>query len=134
MTSWLIGHYHVWKAAVAGASLDDWFDDYNVSFYTFTDVPFFGGLPSDPKFAAMWRSQSPITYATQITTPTLILGDIGDNNVTITNSFKLYHALKDNGVPVEFVAYPVPGHHPSDPVRNEDINKRWVAWLDKYLK
>ena len=134
MTSWLIGHYHVWKAAVAGASLDDWFDDYNVSFYTFTDVPFFGGLPSDPKFAAMWRSQSPITYATQITTPTLIMGDIGDNNVTITNSFKLYHALKDNGVPVEFVAYPVPGHHPSDPVRNEDINKRWLAWLDKYLE
>jgi dipeptidyl aminopeptidase/acylaminoacyl peptidase len=134
MTSWLIGHYHIWKAAVAGASLDDWFDDYNVSFYTFTDVPFFGGLPSDPKFAAMWRSQSPITYATQITTPTLILGDIGDNNVTITNSFKLYHALKDNNVPVEFVAYPVPGHHPSDPVRNEDINKRWLAWLDKYLK
>jgi dipeptidyl aminopeptidase/acylaminoacyl peptidase len=134
MTSWLIGHYHIWKAAVAGASLDDWFDDYNVSFYTFTDVPFFGGLPSDPKFAAMWRSQSPITYATHITTPTLILGDIGDNNVTITNSFKLYHALKDNGVPVEFVAYPVPGHHPSDPVRNEDINQRWLAWLDKYLK
>jgi dipeptidyl aminopeptidase/acylaminoacyl peptidase len=134
MTAWLIGHYHVWKAAVAGASLDDWFDDYNVSFYTFTDVPFFGGLPSDPKFAAMWRSQSPITYATQVTTPTLILGDIGDNNVTITNSFKLYHALKDNGVPVEFVAYPVAGHHPSDPVRNEDINKRWLAWLDKYLK
>jgi dipeptidyl aminopeptidase/acylaminoacyl peptidase len=134
MTSWLIGHYHIWKAAVAGASLDDWFDDYNVSFYTFTDVPFFGGLPSDPKFAEMWRSQSPITYATQITTPTLILGDIGDNNVTITNSFKLYHALKDNGVPVQFVAYPVPGHHPSDPVRNEDINQRWLAWLDKYLK
>jgi dipeptidyl aminopeptidase/acylaminoacyl peptidase len=134
MTSWLIGHYHIWKAAVAGASLDDWFDDYNISFYTFTDVPFFGGLPSDPKFAAMWRSQSPITYATQITTPTLIMGDIGDNNVTITNSFKLYHALKDNGVPVQFVAYPVPGHHPSDPVRNEDINKRWLAWLDTYLK
>jgi dipeptidyl aminopeptidase/acylaminoacyl peptidase len=134
MTSWLIGHYHIWKAAVSGASLDDWFDDYNVAFYTYTDVPFFGGVPSDPKYTAMWRAQSPITYATQITTPTLILGDIGDNNVTITNSFKLYHALKDNGVPVEFVAYPVPGHHPSDPVRNEDINQRWLAWLDKYLK
>ena len=40
---------------------------------------------------------------------------IGDNNVTITNSFKMYHALKDNGVPVEFVAYPVHGHFPGDP-------------------
>jgi dipeptidyl aminopeptidase/acylaminoacyl peptidase len=134
MTSWLIGHYHVWKTAVTGASLDDWFDDFNVSFYVYTDVPFFGGVPANPKYAQEWRSQSPLTYAAQITTPTLILGDIGDDNVTITNSFKLYHALKDNNVPVTFVAYPVPGHHPPDPIRNEDIAKRWLAWLDRYLK
>lgn len=134
MTSWLIGHEHVWKAAVSGASLDDWIDDYNVSFYYDTDVPFFRGKPWNPKYTAEWREQSPLTYIPQATTPTLILGDIGDNNVTITNSFKLYHALKDNGTPVEFVAYPVGGHFPSDPVRSEDVQKRWLAWLERYLK
>ncbi|HEV2261572.1 MAG TPA: S9 family peptidase, partial [Candidatus Rubrimentiphilum sp.] len=134
MTSWMTGHYHIWKTAVAGAALNDWFDDYNVAFYVHTDVPWFGGPPENPKYSAMWRDQSPITYAQSIRTPTLIMGDIGDNNVTITNSFKMYHALKDNGVPVQFVAYPVHGHFPSDPIRSEDVYRRWLAWIDKYLK
>ena len=134
MTSWMTGHYNIWKTAVAGAALNDWFDDYNVAFYVYTDVPWFGGSPWDPKYSAMWRAQSPITYAQAIKTPTLILGDIGDNNVTITNSFKMFHALKDNGVPVQFVAYPVHGHFPSDPVRSEDVYRRWLGWIDRYLK
>ncbi len=134
MTSWMIGHYNIWKTAVSGAALNDWFDDYNDAFYVYTDVPFFGGSPWNPKYTAMWRAQSPITYAERVRTPTLILGDLGDNNVTITNSFKMYHALKDNGVPVEFVAYPVHGHHPSDPVRSEDVTRRWLTWIDRYLR
>jgi dipeptidyl aminopeptidase/acylaminoacyl peptidase len=134
MTSWLIGHYHVWKAAVSGASLDDWLDDYNIAFYYDTDVPFFTGKPWNPAHTAEWREQSPIADAPKATTPTLIMGDIGDNNVTITNSFKLYHALKDNGTTVKFIAYPVAGHFPSDPVRAEDVQKHWLDWLEQYLK
>jgi dipeptidyl aminopeptidase/acylaminoacyl peptidase len=134
MTSWLIGHYHVWKAAVSGASLDDWLDDYDIAFYYDTDVPFFKGKPWNPANTAEWREQSPIADAPQATTPTLIMGDIGDNNVTITNSFKLYHALKDNGTTVKFIAYPVLGHFPSDPVRAEDVEKHWLDWLEQYLK
>jgi len=134
MTSWMTGHYNIWKAAVAGAALNDWFDDYNVAFYVYTDVPWFGGSPWNPKYSAMWRDQSPITFAQSIKTPTLILGDIGDNNVTITNSFKMYHALKDNGVPVQFVAYPVHGHFPSDHVRSENVYQRWLGWIDRYLR
>ncbi len=134
MTSWMEGHYNIWKAAVAGAALNDWTDDYNVSFYVDTDVPWFPGPPGNPAYAPMWRAQSPITYAQRIKAPTLIMGDIGDNNVTITNSFKMYHALKDNGVTVQFVAYPVHGHFPTDPAQNEDVNKRWLAWVDRYLQ
>ncbi|HUN28819.1 MAG TPA: S9 family peptidase [Alphaproteobacteria bacterium] len=134
MTSWLIGHYHVWKVAVSGASLDDWLDDYDVAFYYDTDVPFFKGKPWNPANTAEWREQSPIADAPKATTPTLIMGDIGDNNVTITNSFKLYHALKDNGTTVKFIAYPVAGHFPSDPVRSEDVEKHWLDWLEQYLK
>jgi dipeptidyl aminopeptidase/acylaminoacyl peptidase len=134
MTSWLIGHYHVWKAAVSGASLDDWLDDYNIAFYYDTDVPFFHGKPWNPANTQEWRDQSPIAFAPQASTPTLIMGDIGDNNVPITNSFKLYHALKDNGTSVKFIAYPVAGHFPSDPVRSEDVVKNWLGWLEQYLK
>jgi dipeptidyl aminopeptidase/acylaminoacyl peptidase len=53
--------------------------------------------------------------------------------VPITQSFQLYHALVDNGVPTQFIAYPVSGHSPSDPVHSRDIDRRWIAWLGKYL-
>ena len=42
--------------------------------------------------------QSPITYAAKIRTPTLMLTNTGDYRVPPTQSFKLYRALKDNGV------------------------------------
>jgi len=53
--------------------------------------------------------------------------------VTVTQSYKLYRALKDNGVMVKFIAYPVPGHSPADPIRARDVWRRWVAWLGPYL-
>lgn len=134
MTSWLIGHHHRWKVAVAGAALNDWIYDYNIAFYVHTDEPYFGGSPWNPAYNAMWRAQSPITDAPLVRTPTLIMGDIGDNNVVIANSFAMYHALKDNHVPVKFIAYPVHGHFPSDPVRAQDIMQHWLSWLDRYLR
>jgi dipeptidyl aminopeptidase/acylaminoacyl peptidase len=78
-------------------------------------------------------AQSPITSALRIKTPTLILSDTGDARVPITQSYRLYHALKDNGVTVKFVAYPVSGHSPGDPVRSRDMYSRWLSWLAQYL-
>ena len=57
----------------------------------------------------------------------------GDYRVTITGSYKLYGALRDNNVPVEFIGYPGPGHFPSDPVRSNDVWQRWLGWLGKYV-
>jgi dipeptidyl aminopeptidase/acylaminoacyl peptidase len=51
-----------------------------------------------------------------------------------TQSYRLYHALKEQGVPVSMVAYPVSGHSPGDPVRSRDVWRRWAEWLDKYLQ
>ena len=46
----------------------------------------------------------------------------------------MYHALRDNHVPVEFYAYPTGGHLPSGPVRLADAYRRWLDWFDRYLK
>jgi len=37
-------------------------------------------------------------------------------------------------VPVKFLAFPVAGHFPGDPVRRMDVFSNWVAWMDQYLK
>ncbi|HEY5095793.1 MAG TPA: S9 family peptidase [Candidatus Eremiobacteraceae bacterium] len=135
MTSWMEGHYPVWKAAVAGAALNDYPLDYTIAWYQEGDAAdFFGGGPYDARTRAMWIEQSPLTYADRVTAPTLIMGDVGDANVPIVNSYEMYHALKDHGVKVQFIAYPVDVHFPGDPVRNEDVTRRWIAWLTKYAK
>lgn len=69
-----------------------------------------------------------------MTTPTLILSDVGDQRVPITQSYKFYHALKDRGTTVQFWAYPVSGHFPGDPVRSLDVYRRWSGWIEGYLK
>jgi len=89
--------------------------------------------PWTPEGERLYREQSPITYAAKAKTPTLILATTGDARVPPTQSYKLYHALKDAGVPVSFIAYPVSGHFPADPVRARDVYRRWADWLDKHL-
>jgi dipeptidyl aminopeptidase/acylaminoacyl peptidase len=134
MTTWLTGHYPVWKAAVSGAALTDWVMDYTVSYYQTGDTYFFGGSPWMAKYQDIWREQSPITYAHNVTAPTLIMGDVGDPNVPLLNSYEWYHALRDNGVPVEFYAYPVDTHFPKDIVRTTDVYRRWVSWMSQHLQ
>jgi len=135
MTSWLSGHYPVWKAAVAGAALNDYPLDYTISWYQQGDAAdFFGGGPYNPRTSAMWIEQSPLTYAKNVTAPTLIMADVGDANVPIVNSYEMYHALKDHGVTVRFIAYPRDVHFPDDPVRTADVYRHWIDWLAKYAK
>ena len=135
MTSWLIGNYpKVWKAAVSGAALNDWVMDYTIAYYQKGDLYFFGGSPWVKKYWKIWRKQSPIAYAIKAKAPTLIMGDAGDPNVPIVNSYEMFHALRDNGVTVEFYVYPANTHFPHDIVRTTDIYRRWVGWMVKYLK
>jgi dipeptidyl aminopeptidase/acylaminoacyl peptidase len=134
MTTWLIGHYQIWKVALAGAAVTNMFDQYNLADFNVTERYIFNGSPYVGDNIKAYREQSPITYAAQIKTPTLILSDTGDFRVTVTQSYELYHALKDNGVPVRFFAYPVGGHFPADPVRQQDVYRRWLEWLVQNLK
>ncbi|MEO6799252.1 MAG: S9 family peptidase [Rhodanobacter sp.] len=135
MTAWMSGHYpSTWKAAVAGAALTDWVMDYTVSYYQTGDLYFFGGSPWTARDHDIWREQSPIAAAHNVTAPTLIMGDVGDPNVPLVNSYEWYHALRDAGVQVEFYAYPVDTHFPKDIVRTTDVYRRWVGWMSEHLK
>jgi dipeptidyl aminopeptidase/acylaminoacyl peptidase len=133
MTTWLTGHYDAWKAAVSGAALTDWVMDYTVAYYQMGDTYFFGSTPWTAQGWDIWRQQSPITYARNVKAPTLIMGDVGDPNVPLVNSYEWYHALRDNGVKVEFWAYPADTHFPGDIVQQTDVYRRWVDWMKQHL-
>jgi dipeptidyl aminopeptidase/acylaminoacyl peptidase len=133
MTSWMIGHTNVFKAAVSGAAVNNLVHEYALSDNNITAGYGFGGSPYVAKTSKLYVDQSPITYAAAIKTPTLILTDTGDTRVPATQSFEMYHALKDNGVEVKFVAYPVGGHFPGDPVRSVDLYQRWIDWIKQHF-
>jgi dipeptidyl aminopeptidase/acylaminoacyl peptidase len=90
--------------------------------------------PFSPGGEALYREQSPITYATRAKTPTLILTDTGDFRVPHTQSFRLFRALKEARVETSFVAIPVKGHFPGDPIRARELFRRWIGWLEPRLK
>ncbi len=135
MTTWLLGNYSGWRVAVAGAAVTDWLDQYNLGDANVRRGAGFGGSPwTDPKRMQSYIEQSPITYASKIRTPTLVMTNTQDFRVTPTQSFKLYHALKDNGVPAKFIAYPIYGHNAADPVRQRDVQRRWIEWIEQYFR
>lgn len=136
MTSWLIGHDTRWKAAVAGAPVTDLADQYAFSDFNVQLRYSMKGnaTPFSTGGEALYGAQSPITYATRAKTPTLILSDTGDFRVPYTQAFKLFRALKEAGVETSFVAIPVGGHFPGDPVRTREVFRRWVDWLAPRLK
>ncbi len=134
MTTWLLGTYPgEWRAAVAGAPVTDLVDQYTLSDNNTERSASYGPSPFVGDAMKSYIAQSPITYAWRVKTPTLIMSDVGDWRVTTTQAYKFFHALKDNGVAVKFMAYPVPGHSPADPIRARDVWRRWTAWLAPYL-
>jgi dipeptidyl aminopeptidase/acylaminoacyl peptidase len=135
MTSWLITHDARWKAAVSGAAVNDW-----IQYGAMTDAKsftpeFIGAKPwSNSSLLSVYKSESPLTYADRVRTPTLILSDAGDFRVPTPLAYEFYHAVRATGTTVKFVIWPVNGHFPQDPVRAEDVYRQWEDWLVKYLK
>lgn len=135
MTAWLIGHEHYWKAAVAGSPITNWVDQYALSKDNVLVRNRFGGAsPFVGDGMKLYTAASPMTYAWSITTPMLILADVHDAEVPITNAYDLYHALADRGTAVQFIAYPVADNYPVDPVQQLDVLRRWIDWIATYLK
>ncbi|HVR46409.1 MAG TPA: S9 family peptidase [Candidatus Binatia bacterium] len=133
LTSWLIGHYHTWRAAVSGAAVNSEFDEYNLSTSNVQDRYPLGTSPFTDDGQRIYRDNSPITYYAQITTPTLIWGTTLDPVVPITQSYALFHALTDNHVPVRFAVFPAATHGPADPRQTAALTRLWLDWLGQHL-
>lgn len=134
-TSWLITHYDLWKAAVSGAAVDDALMQYTLSQIDSLEPMLFGGLVpwKTPDALEAYRDASPITYVQNVHAATLILSDTTDPRVPTPESYEFFTALRNLGKTVQFTAIPAYGHHPSDPIRNREIDRVWVDWMVKYL-
>ena len=134
MTAWAITQTHRFKAGVMGAGVSDW----NMMTMT-SDMPTFeaalgGDRPWDGPGPHNAARLSPISYAKNATTPLLILHGKNDARVPVTQAIGFARALREQGVPMQFVSYPREPHGIRERAHQRDILRRVRAWYDQWLK
>jgi dipeptidyl aminopeptidase/acylaminoacyl peptidase len=119
------------KAVSVGAGISDW-----LTYYVNTDIhPFTRQyLKATPwEDAEIYRKTSPITYVNRAKTPTLIQQGDQDKRVPPPNSYELYQALKDRGVPVKLIFYKGFGHPINKPKQQRAVMEHNYEWFSKYI-
>lgn len=134
LTAWLISKYHIWSAAVSGASVNDWITDYGTADDSLADRDLLHGSPFVGDNADEWRRASAISYVSEVTTPVLLLSDTGDNRDPFATTSMYWRALRDNGKDAVLRVWPVAGHFPSDPVRADDVYRYWIDFIAQHFK
>jgi dipeptidyl aminopeptidase/acylaminoacyl peptidase len=135
MTSWLIGNYpNEWRAAMAGAPVTSWLDQYDLSDGNISLKNDMGGSPWVNDHAEFYKQQSPITYATKAKAPTLVMANIEDFRVPPSQAMSLYRALQDNGVESKFVAFQGRTHASADPVNARERTRLWIEWVKQHME
>jgi dipeptidyl aminopeptidase/acylaminoacyl peptidase len=134
LTTWLIGHYHDWRAAVAGAAVTNEFDEYNLSESNVQDRYPLQTSPFADDGERIYHDNSPISYFAQITTPTLIWSTTLDPVVPITQSYELYHALRERQIAVRLAVFPAATHGPDGPRQTAELTRLWLDWLAAHMR
>jgi dipeptidyl aminopeptidase/acylaminoacyl peptidase len=81
-----------------------------------------------------YERRSPMNFAANIKTPTLLQHGEADAANPLWQSFEFYRALRINRVPVEFAIYPKQGHFLTEPKSQADMLRRNVNWFNRWLK
>jgi dipeptidyl aminopeptidase/acylaminoacyl peptidase len=119
------------KAVSVGAGISDWMTYYvNTDIHPFTRQYLKATPWEDPE---IYRKTSPITYVNRAKTPTLIQHGDQDKRVPPPNSFELYQALKDRGVPVKLILYKGFGHPINKPKQQRAVMEHNYEWFSKYI-
>ncbi|MGC4105546.1 MAG: S9 family peptidase [Thermomicrobiales bacterium] len=131
LTAWCITQTDIFKAAVMGAGVANLISDHGAGDIAEANMTMYPGHPWT--HWDLYAKGSPIRYATNVVTPTLIVHGENDIRVHPTQGQEYYRALKEVGVPVQFVRYPREGHSFRERAHQMDLMKRIVAWYEKYI-
>jgi dipeptidyl aminopeptidase/acylaminoacyl peptidase len=91
-----------------------------------------GGPPWEGN--AIWRDQSPITYAAQWKTPILLSVGEHDFRVPINNTLEAWSVLQRQRVPSRLLVWPDAWHWITKPEDSRKFYEEVDAWLATYLK
>jgi dipeptidyl aminopeptidase/acylaminoacyl peptidase len=131
MTMWGVTQSQRFHAAAAGAGIANWISYYGQNGIDEWMIPFYGASAYDDP--AIYNAESPINFIKNAKTPTFIFVGERDVEVPAPQSLEFFHALRALNVPTSLVIYPGEGHGIRKPDHVQDLNRRIIAWFDKYL-
>jgi len=89
----------------------------------------------DPaKDADLYRERSPLTHASKIRSPLLVLQGENDPRVPRSEAEQVVKALRDSGKPHEYHVYPGEGHGFRTTENRIDALRRALDWFDRHLR
>lgn len=131
MAMWAVTQTPRFKAAVAGAGIANWQSYYGQNGIAEWMPPFFGAsVYADP---AVYAKSSPINFIQRVRTPTFAYVGEADIECPAAQTLEFGRALQALGVPASTVIYPGEGHAFRKPATLADIERRTLAWFERYL-
>ena len=134
MAAWAIGQTGRFKAAMMAAGISDW------GMLVATGEG--GTLEAELSGSCGWEGSgphphdqvSPISFASKIRTPVLIVHGEDDTNVPVSQAIYFHRALSWYGAEHELVIYPREGHGFAERNHQLDLLRRTRAWFDRWLR
>lgn len=134
LTNWIVGHNNAFKAAVTLRSVVNFISDEGTRDGAYGHKEDFGG-DLFQKFDLYWE-RSPLKYAANVRTPTLILHSENDFRVPLEQAEQWFRALKLYGVNTEFVIFPRENHNltrTGEPKHLVESMNWQIYWFDRFI-
>jgi dipeptidyl aminopeptidase/acylaminoacyl peptidase len=134
MTNWIVGHTNRFKAAVTLRSVVNFLSDEGTRDGAYGHSPDFGGDLFE-RFDMFW-DRSPLKYAKNVKTPTLILHSDNDFRVPLEQGEQWFRALKHFGVTTEIVMFPRENHNltrTGEPKHLVESLNWQLYWFDRFI-
>jgi dipeptidyl aminopeptidase/acylaminoacyl peptidase len=132
MVNWICGHSDRFKALVSHAGVFDLGSMYGTTEELWFPEWEFGGPPWEK--ADLYHELSPISYADEFKTPTLVIHGALDFRVPYTQGLGMFTSLQRRGVPSRYVFFPDEGHWILKPANRVLWWREVHEWLARYLK
>jgi dipeptidyl aminopeptidase/acylaminoacyl peptidase len=133
MAAWAVGQTDRFRAALMGAGISDWGMQVGTGELGLQEAGLGGSCGWEHAGPHRHDQLSPISYASKIHTPVLILHGQDDTNVPIGQAIYFQRALSQFGVEHEFVVYPREGHPILERNHQIDLLQRTRAWFARWL-
>jgi dipeptidyl aminopeptidase/acylaminoacyl peptidase len=135
MTSWIVGHTNLFKAACSERAVNNLVSMYGSSDIGWVFKGYHGEFVHDA--VDLYLQISPWTYAKEIETPLLILHSEQDLRCNIEQAEQLFTTLRLLKKDVELVRFPAESHEltrSGNPAHRVQRFELLLEWFDRYLK